>query len=347
MLSMRKRGKYWYVRGVVRVGKKTIEVAEHSSGFTDRASGEKYRARLQLEKQEELLEGAASIRRKVGFADAALHYLDQADRHLSEISRIRQLTRTFSGFRLGEIDATAFAQFAREELAGRSNNTIERARVTLAGIFKTAGVKFPEIPCFSEWQERIRWLPHDKANRLISWYAPHARPIAMVARYCGLRASESLLMEVGQCDPAWGAHGAFHIRNPKNGRDRLVPWSAEVRVEVLKRVVGRRDNDRLWLSALGVPYADTRLTGGNPIRRSHDTACRDAGISDFTWHDWRHHWATWALQPVDRGGFGWEILELAKVGGWEDLSSVKRYSAVMLDRVAETFETLGSKRVVG
>lgn len=347
MLSLRKRGQYWYLRGHVRVGKKTLKVAEHSSGFADKPSAERYRAHIQIEKQDELLEGAASVRRKIAFAEAALFYIDQAPRHASELSRIRQLSETFGLLRLSEIDATAFAEFAREVLPGRSNNTIERARVTLAGIYKSAGVKFPEITCYSEWAERIRWLPHDRADRLVGWYPAHVKPIALVARYCGLRASENLLMECGQCDPAWGAHGAFQIRNPKNGRDRVVPWTADVRLEVLKRLGGKCDSDRLWLKPDGEPYADTRMIGGNPVRRSHTTACRDAGIKDFTWHDWRHHWATWALQPVDRGGFGWDLLELAKVGGWEDLASVKRYAAVMLDRVAETFETLGSKRSIG
>ena len=39
------------------------------------------------------------------------------------------------------------------------------------------------------------------------------------------------------------------------------------------------------------PYADTRdykLPGGNPLRRAHATACRRAGIVNFTVHDWRH-----------------------------------------------------------
>jgi integrase len=346
MLTLRKRGRYWHVRGTVRVGKKTVEIAEHSSGVVDRASAEKYRVRLQIEAQEGILDGAASVRRKIGFADAALYYLDAKRHHLAEISRVRQLSRAFSDVRLSEIDATAFAMFARDELSGRSSNTVERARVTLAAIFKAAGVESPTIPSYAHAQERIRWLPHDKADRLIRWYAPHARPIAMVARFCGLRASENLLLEVGQCDPSWGAHGAFHIRHPKNGRDRVVPWTADIRVEVIKRITRRPDTERLWLTQLGEPYADTRLVGGNPIRRAHNTACHNAGIQDFTWHDWRHHWATWALQPEERGGFGWDLIEVAKVGGWEDLASVKRYAAVMLDRVAATFENLGNGRAI-
>lgn len=344
MLRLRKRGRIWHCRGTVKVGKKTVTIAEHSTGFADRASAETYRVNYHREKQQELLHGATVVRRQMTFADAALAYLE-IDHHLSDISRVRQLERAFASMQLASIDAAAFSKFTRDVLPGRSPNTHERHRVVLAAIFETAGVKFPEVPSYGEDIARIRWLSHAKADWFLRWYNPHVRPIARVARDCGLRASENVLMEVGRCDPTWGAHGAFHVPNPKNGRDRIVPWTADARVDILPKLRGRTDSERLWIGARG-PYADTRRTGGNPLTQAHATACRDAGISDFTWHDWRHHWATWALQKPERGGLGFDLLELQKVGGWEDLDSVQRYAAVMLDSVAESFENVGIKRAV-
>jgi integrase len=338
MLTIRKRGKFWHIRGTVRVGKKSLKVEEHGTGLADRATAESHRVNFQVEKQQEPLHGAASINRQVAFDEAALSYLER-DRHLSDILRVRQLQQAFKGRRLAEIDAASFAKFTRDVLPGRSPNTLERTRVVLSGIFRSAGVKFPEIPSYAEDVERIRWLPLAKSERLLHWYNKHVAPIALVARDCGLRASENLLVKVGQCDPSWGTHGAFHIPNPKNGRDRVVPWTADVRVVVLARLSRRKDDEPLWTGARG-PYRDTRQIGGNPVGKAHRTACTKAGINDFTWHDWRHHWATWALQPIDKGGFGWDLLELQKVAGWEDLTSVQRYAAVMLDRVAASFENL-------
>lgn len=342
MLSLRRRGKVWHIRGTVKVGKKTLHVPEFSTGYPERSAAETYRTKFEAEKQSEILFGAPPAASKVTFAEAAVMYLG-TDRHSGDISRVRQLRAAFGGRLLAEIDAAAFEKFLRDELAGRSPNTHERARVTLAGIFKAASVAFPRIPAYGEHKVRVRWLSHSKADRLVRWYNPRVEPIARAARDCGLRASENLLMVVGRCDPSWGAHGAFHVSNPKNGRDRVVPWTADVRADVLPRLKGRRDSDRLWVGARG-PYSDTRMTGGNPVSKAHRTACVLAGVSDFTWHDWRHHWATWALQKKDRGGHGWDLLELQKVGGWEDLESVQRYAAVMLDSVAESYENLGTKR---
>jgi len=335
MLRCVKRGKVYYVRGTIKVGKKVVAVY-HSTGLANKAAAETYAARYERDESEKLIHGAAFVRREIEFAQAANEYLN-TEPHLSDVSRVRQLTEAFGDARLSEIDATAFAQFTRNVLPGRSPNTHERARVVLASIFKAAGVRFPEIPSYGKDVERVRWLSHQKADWLLRWYYKRVKPIALVARDCGLRASENILLEVGRCDPSWGAHGAFHVAFTKNGGDRIVPWTADVRVAVLPLLRCRRDQDRLWIGERG-PYADTRKTGGNPVTKAHGTACRDAGVSDFTWHDWRHHWATWALQKPERGGLGLDLLELQRVGGWKDLDSVQRYAAVQMDSIAESYE---------
>lgn len=238
---------------------------------TDRASAESYRVGRQVEKQQELLHGAPAISRQVAFDDAALAYLEP-DHQLSDILRVRQLQKAFTGKKLAEIDAAAFAKFTRVFLPRRSPNTHVRIRVVLAGVFKAAGGRFPDIPSYGEDVGRIRWLPLAKSERLLRWHNRHVQPIALVARNCGLRASENVLVKVGQCDPSWGAHGAFHVPNPKNGRDRVVPWTADVRVLVMERLYRRSDDEQLWTGARG-PYCDTRRIGGNPVTKAHRTAC--------------------------------------------------------------------------
>ena len=341
MLTIRKRGEIYYIRGTVRVGTETVHVPEHSTGLADRASATSYRAKLQRDLEQEALHGTVAFHRQIDFDQAAIAYLAN-ERHRSDITRVEQLQAGFRGRRLRDIDAAAFADFCRVHLPGRSANTLERVRVTLASIHKAAGVTMNDIPSYAEDLERIRWLSQAKSERLLRWYNKHAAPIALVARDCGLRASENILMTAGRCDPSWGAHGGFHVAAPKNGRDRIAPWTADARIAILPHLIGKRDSDRLWTGKRG-PYRDTRQKGGNPLTKAHATACRDAGVNDFTWHDWRHHYATWALQPIEKGGFGWDILELAKCGGWEDLESVKRYSSVMLDGVSESMEKVGTR----
>lgn len=338
MLTLRKRGKTWHLRGSVRVGRETRQVLEHSTGFADRASAESYRAKLQRETEQGILHGAPLVRRQITFADAALSYLD-GPRHLSDLSRVRQLEQFFRGSRLPEIDSEGFARFCREVLPGRSPNTLERTRITLSSIFKTAGVKFPEIPAYGVHTKRIRWLSLEHAERLGNRYAPHVQPIALVARDCGLRASENLRLTIKDCRPEIGDHGAFFVGDGKNGEDRIAPWTPRVRLEVLHLMHKRDGREHLWLNRYRRPYADTRKQGGNPLSSAHGAACRSAGVLDFHWHDWRHHYATWALQPEDKGGFGWDLLELQTFGGWRDLNTVQRYATAMLEGSMENVGT--------
>ena len=41
-----------------------------------------------------------------------------------------------------------------------------------------------------------------------------------------------------------------------------------------------------------MPYRDHRVTGVTPVAKAHATACKRAGIEDFTVHDWRHRFAS-------------------------------------------------------
>jgi integrase len=93
----------------------------------------------------------------------------------------------------------------------------------------------------------------------------------------------------------------------------------------------------VFLNVRGQPYADTRdysLPGGNPIRKAHATACRRAGIRDFTPHDWRHHWASWCVMS------GVDLVTLKRMGGWTTLAMVDRYAALDTEHMAAAIRKL-------
>lgn len=331
MLSIRKRRGVWYVRGSVRVGKETAYIAEHSAGTTDRAVAESYRAKLQRDTETELLHGTKALRRQVTYDEAALEYLAVETRHLSDVSRVRKLTAYFAGMRLADIDQAAFDAFCREQMPTAKAETRKRARGVLAAIFQTAGVELPKIRITGKSREIIAWLKIDDADRLLASYPKHVQPIAITACYCGLRASELTQLTIGNVDMARKPNGAIIVQDTKNGRDRVVPMHARVRAAIeplLKDKEGnaRPTSARLFLNRYGQPYADTRMTGGNPLKASHKAACKAAGVTGFRWHDWRHHFATWALRPVSEGGAGMDVVTLKDVGGWSSLDQIQRYS---------------------
>lgn len=54
---------------------------------------------------------------------------------------------------------------------------------------------------------------------------------------------------------------------------------------------GKPDAGPVFLSSRGEPYQDTTDQGGQPLRKAHETACRNANVLGFRVHDWRHDWA--------------------------------------------------------
>lgn len=62
---------------------------------------------------------------------------------------------------------------------------------------------------------------------------------------------------------------------------------------------GQPGTGTVFFSRRRQPYADTNLTGGNPLTKAHQTACRKVGIIGLRIHKWRHHFAVWFLK---RGG---------------------------------------------
>jgi integrase len=86
---------------------------------------------------------------------------------------------------------------------------------------------------------------------------------------------------------------------------------------------------------VGEPYADTGDgRGGNPLSKAHATARAAAGISDFTPHDWRHHWASWMVMS------GVDLYTLMRLGGWASLKMVQRYAAVSGEHMAQAVNKL-------
>ena len=82
----------------------------------------------------------------------------------------------------------------------------------------------------------------------------------------------------------------------------------------------RPDAGRVFLNRWGQPYSDTRVTGGNPLSKAHETACRKAGIEGFRIHDWRHHFAVWFLKN------GGNLRALCQIAGWSSMRMVQRYA---------------------
>jgi integrase len=364
MLSIRQRGTKYYVRGVVQEGRQKERVAEHSTGRDTEAEAKAYADRLEKDIRARLTLGLKpdALKPAVRTSVAITRYIEKMDPKNGDLSRLSRLLEGFRDKPLNEIDPAAWEEFCREHMPGCDANTRARMQTTLRSVFTEAGegVKFdPDIKHGSKRSERVRWLPADEADRLIDAYAyedpsdgrrsaqaPHARQIGLVLRYMGPRSSECLQIQRPHVDLARGAYGAVWIPPSKNGEARWLPIHPIVRPALLPLLEETRpiflDPERgpldpLFLTDKRKPYRDPRIhgDGGNPMSKMHRSACARAGITDFTPHDWRHHWATMCV----RGGM--DLITLQMLGGWKDLSMVQRYAAPDFDHAGALLARTG------
>lgn len=323
MLTLRKRGNFWHVRGTVRVGKTVERIAEHSTGTGERHLAEAYKAKLQREAEVAVLHGRAFVQCHATLAEALVVYRAGHD-HRADVQRACTLYEHFGPRAMGDITDEAFALFCEQRLAGRSKNTWRRYRTTLLGLFRAAGAPPPKIKTYGQPRTIVAFLARARADALCAAYDPHVAPAAMFARFTGLRAGEQIGLKRADVDLA---AKQILVRDPKNGRDRLVPLVPRALRAIAPLARARKDGEHLFLTRDGAPYDPD----GNPFLHAHWTACERAGVENFRWHDWRHHWATWAARPSSEGGAGMDLVTLMKIGGWSSLTQVQRYAAASTD----------------
>ena len=329
MLTVRKRGRVYHVRGSVRVGGETRRVKEHSTGCDRREDAEGYRARLEHDVRQAMLHGAGGKAQGLTVADAGLLYMNRPGGLKSyDLWRLDQLNDVVGDYPVANA-AEGWGRFQRVRGAGLAPATVARFRAVLqAALNYAAAVERFDPPNLGPTdrvpKKRIRFLSRDQESRLLGSYAPHVRPVAEALCFQGLRVGEALRLDWAHVD--WTGNSLF-IAETKTGAPRSVTLHPTVRKTLHRLWVGRGSpaEGRLFLNRVGRPYADPRrykLPDGSPIRRAHQTACARAGVDDFHVHDWRHHWACRCVMS------GIDLETIRQEGGWKSLRMVEHYATV-------------------
>jgi integrase len=339
MLTLRKRGRHYHIRGSIRVGMETRIVAEHSTGCDRKEDAEAYRAKLEGEIRQELV-GDGRVGSRYTIADAGLAYLNRPGG-----------VKSYDQWRLGEINrlvgssqlsraAEAWSEFKRLRCAGLAPATVQRFRAifqaALNYLAEERQIQVPRLKGGGASPKRIRFLSQQEERALLSAYAPHVRPIAEVLADEGLRIGEALRLDWRHVN--WAGNSLFIVET-KTGYSRSVTLHSLVRktLHTLWVERGSPDHGFVFLNRIGRPYADTRkylLPGGSPIRSAHQTALKRAGITNFRVHDWRHHWACRCVEA------GIDLETIRQEGGWTTLRMVERYSAVSAAHRANAMKKL-------
>lgn len=202
-----------------------------------------------------------------------------------------------------------------------TDSTINRELATLRKLVNLAGKKWEvEVGGITfrdhmmrEPEARTRWITREEAERLIACADTHLKAPLRFALLTGVRSSNVRCLKWGDVSLE-KREIEFRIKsNIPGGKLLTLPITDEL-LEVLestrprmaykhgKRVLDK-DNQPVIFNPQAEDYVFTYH--GEMIvkfRRSFQTACKNAGIKDFRFHDLRHTAASWMVQagvPID------------------------------------------------
>jgi integrase len=334
-LNYRKRGKVWHCRGSVRIGRKTFEVKEFSTGSRTKNDAEAVGSAEEARIRTEYLDtGTVAIepRRIIRVSDCIEAYKGRpGGLHPFDISRLDELDAEMGQIPLSDL-REAWGHWLRGRGQGLATSTVARWRSTLRAALQYGaeefGVSVPPLRAIRHAEvERIAYLTEQQQATLLAAYTPAAAPVMVILCHTGMRSQEALRLDWRCVDWARNVLMVEHSGRPdgprtKSGKSRRIGMRPIVRTTLTSiwERRGRPEGGPVFLNQRGKPYADTRLIGGNPLSSAHRTACRAAGITGFRIHDWRHHFAVWFLK---RGG---NLRALCQIAGWSSMRMTQRYA---------------------
>lgn len=217
-----------------------------------------------------------------------------------------------------------------------SPSTINRRLSTLRRIITMAkdnwGYATPDIKLSKyfliEPEGRTNWLSYEEAEYLTMVAADHLKPIIRFALATGLRTKEILNLRWEKVSfQAMQMEFIVKSNNPQ-GKKHTLPITSPI-MEILQ---GQKPKAKGYIFT----YEGQKI---NKLRRSFKTACKNAGIEDFKFHDLRHTAATW----MRRNGVPLDVVQ--EVLGHSDITTTKRYAHVEMDDKRNALEKLGAAQI--
>lgn len=327
------RGKAWYYNFYV-----SGQRFQGRIGPVSRTIAKEKLARLRAKALEgQLLPGKI---RDESFANVLDKYLAHCQDHQrpstyrSQQSRGRRLRAAFGPLKLSQMTPFRIEGYKHERKSqGCKPATMNRELALLRHLFNRAidwgyarNNPLEKVRFFRENNERVRFLTDEEKSRYLRACNPHFRILVTAARHTGCRASELLFL-------TWD-YVSF-TRNQivviaayaKNGQTRAIPMSGTLRELLLdlkkKAPKGIRS---IFLNRNGRPYRS--------YQTAHETACRKAEIEDFTFHDWRHDFASCLAMA------GESLATIAELLGHKDIKMTRRYSHISEDHKQQAVRIL-------
>ncbi len=158
---------------------------------------------------------------------------------------------------------------------------------------------------------RMKTLDESHFQKLVDYCPLHVRPVVIVGYYLGMRKSEVIELTWKEVDLK---AGFIRLGGPrtKNKCARSIPIHPRVK-EILEALPRALHTDRVF------------LLRGKPLREfknAYRSACKQAGLEDFTYHDLRHC----AVNNLRLAGN--DYFKIMAISGHKTMSVFKRYNLV-------------------
>jgi integrase len=203
----------------------------------------------------------------------------------------KALRRVFAGKRLADITPFLIEKYKRlRKEEGRSEVTVNRELAFLKNLFtmamkwgKASENPVTQVRFFREDNGRTRFLTDEEEARLLAVCHPYLRPLVLTALHTGFRKSELLSLTWQDVDFS-GRLITVHASYAKNGETRSIPMTATVKEALYALKQDANPTTPVFLTHNGTPYRH--------IAKVFDAACQRAGLTDVTFHDLRHTFAS-------------------------------------------------------
>ena len=169
-------------------------------------------------------------------------------------------------------------------------------------------LRMPRLP-----KGRTRRVSNEELELIIEHTDSFNLPfIVKLAIETGMRRGEIAKLNWKDVDIA---NRKIHLKDTKNGDDRLVPLSLAA-VEVLKSLPVRMDGSVFGMTAHAITYAFIR-------------AAKRAGLKDLHFHDLRHEAITRLFEK------GFNVMEVGSISGHKTLQMLQRYTHLRAENFLE------------
>lgn len=299
---------YWYLN-IRHNGRRIRE----STGCTDRAEAQKVHNQLQVKlwQDEPVIAGAT-------WGQAVLAWCKVEARSESELLSLKKFGAHFPDRALSDVTAQA----VDEALAFcKTAGTYMRYRAMLAAVLNLAKAQghLKEVPKLHVRRDKKKvarkWITQAQWDKLHAELPAHLKGPARLAVLTGLRQENVLGLR-------WAE---VHLDA------RAIVLEAERTKSDAALRVPLADEAAELLAAMPQVAEHVFLFRGKPIKdvkTAFIAACIRAGLGEyvdgryqgFTWHGFRHTWATWHVMN------GTPLDVLQKLGGWSDMRMVMNYA---------------------